>query len=75
MKPSGEAHEYEMEDKGYFYYKLQIPEDYDQKSDAIITISPLDSNSDPDIHISSTNQKPSNLQDSDFSCAVVGEDI
>lgn len=64
-----------MEDKGSFYYKLQIPDDYDQKSDAIITISPSDARSDPDLHISSTNQKPSNLQDSEFSWAVVGEDI
>ena len=75
LKINGESHEYDMEDRGFFYYKLQIPDDYDQKSDVIISITPTDSKSDPDLHISSTNQKPSNLQDSEFSCAIVGEDI
>ena len=75
LKTDGTSTENYMEEKGVHYYKIKIPADFDRKSDLVITIEGKDARSDPDLHISSTNAKPTNMQDSEFSCAMVGEDI
>lgn len=75
LKTDGTTIENYMDDKGSHFYKIKIGDDYNGKEDLVISIAPKDSKSDPDIHISTTNEQPSTMQDSEFSCAMVGEDI
>jgi len=75
LDTKGTELENEMADKGIHYYKVKIGDDYDGKSDLIVTIRAKDDKSDPDLHISSQNQSPTGMGSSEFSCAMVGEDI
>jgi hypothetical protein len=56
-----------MTEKGVHYYKINIGEEYERDKDLLISIKATDDKSDPDLHISSTNQTPSSLSDSEYS--------
>jgi hypothetical protein len=75
LKTDGTESENYMEAKGYHYYKIRIPDTYVKGEDLLITVKGLDAKSDPDLHVSKTNTAPQSMNDSEYNCAMVGEDI
>jgi hypothetical protein len=67
LSVNGNSIENEMTEKGVHYYKINIGEEYERDKDLLISIKATDDKSDPDLHISSTNQTPSSLSDSEYS--------
>lgn len=75
LKSDGSNFENDMRMSGYHYYKIKIRDNFQPGKDLVIKIEGTEAKSDPDLYISSTNQQPSGRGDSEYSCAMVGEDI
>ena len=75
LKPDGNTIENEMSEGGSHYYKVKMGDNFERGKDLVIALKGTEAKSDPDLYISATNQEPSGRNDSDYSCAMVGEDI
>lgn len=75
LKADGHEVSNDMAEKGIHYFKITFGDDLEENKDLLLNVIGKTPSSDPDLHISSTNKEPKNMQDSEFSCAMVGEDI
>lgn len=66
LKPGGDPQENFMEERGAHYYKIKVDSSYQSGQDLVISVKGVDSRSDPDLYISSTNEQPTNRDNSEY---------